>query len=174
MKGEVSLSAILMIFLAAIFFFVVPVAVTANKKDDVTTVEAQKLVTEYVNHVANTGNFKLEEYSNFHSSLASLGYSFDIEITVYVSDINPMKKQLSTKQTIGNNVYYTMYTTQVLEHMEKGDLVLKEGDLVEITVKNTNVTIADSFKNWLYKVTGSETFSSVMASASKMVAANGN
>ena len=44
-----------------------------------------------------------------------------------------------------------MYTTQVLESLP---LALNEGDIVSISVQNTNTTLASQLRNFMYKVTG--------------------
>ena len=56
--------------------------------------------------------------------------------------------------------------------ISKGDLVLKEGDIVSVTVENTNVTIGQQLRNFMYKVTGNNS-SAVTASASGIVTTNG-
>lgn len=50
---------------------------------------------------------------------------------------------------------------------------LKKGDIVVVTVKNTNTTIAQSLRTFFYKITGQGTYQ-VAASASSMVVNKGN
>ena len=58
-------------------------------------------------------------------------------------DENPGKKTTQANYTkIGENVYYSEYTTQVLEQLESsttGEISLKEGDRIVVNVKNTNI-----------------------------------
>ena len=69
-------------------------------------------------------------------------------------------------------IYYTKYTTQVLDELNKRTLVLKEGDIVTINVRNKNETIGAQLRNFVYKVTGNNA-STVTATATKMVTTNG-
>ena len=50
--------------------------------------------------------------------------------------------------------------------------MLKEGDIISVTVENTNVTIGQQLRNFMYKVTGNNS-SAVTASASGIVTTNG-
>ena len=86
--------------------------------------------------------------------LYSTGNAYDVEITVQKLDQNPAKKESGATTTIGQNVYYTMYTKQVLDSLP---LSLTEGDIVSVNVQNTNTTIAGQLRNFMYKVTGNST-----------------
>lgn len=157
------------IFLAAILMFVFPLMIMADKKDDVSTLSVQTATTEFTDNIRKTGKLTQDEYDNFILTLASTGNSYDVEITVQVLDENPAKKEDSGAVTIGDNVYYTMYTTQVLEAIP---LNLKEGDIVSVSVENTNTTIGQQLRNFMYKVTGSSS-STVAAASSGMVSTTG-
>ena len=61
----------------------------------------------------------------------------------------------------------------LLEQLKQGKLLLKEGDIVTITIKNKNETIGMQLRNFMYKVTGNNS-ATLTASATKMVTANGN
>ncbi len=157
------------IFLAAILMFVFPLMTMADKKDDVSTLSIQTATIEFTDNIRKTGKLTQDEYDNFVLTLASTGNSYDVEITVQVLDENPAKKQDSGKTTIGDNVYYTMYTTQVLDSLP---LNLKEGDIVSVSVENTNITISQQLRNFMYKVTGNSS-STVAAASSGMVSTTG-
>ena len=168
-----SAMTVVAIFLAAILMFVFPLMTMADKKDDITTLTVQTTTTELVDTIRTTGILTQDEYDNFVASLAATGNSYDVEITVQILDENPSKKTVSVSGSIGDNVYYTMYTTQVLDAIAVGDLVLKEGDMVFVSVENTNVTIGQQLRNLMYRVTGNDS-STVAASASGIVTTNGN
>ena len=168
-----SAMSVVAIFLAAILMFVFPLMTMADKKDDITTLTVQTTTTELVDTIRTTGILTQDEYDNFVASLAATGNSYDVEITVQILDENPSKKTVSVSGSIGDNVYYTMYTTQVLDAIAVGDLVLKEGDMVFVSVENTNVTIGQQLRNLMYRVTGNDS-STVAASASGIVTTNGN
>ena len=159
------------IFLAAILMFVFPLMMMADKKDNVSSLTVQIATNDFVNRIRKTGILTQDEYNNFARTLVDTGNPYNIEITVRKLDDNPNKKRVSEKETIGDNVYYTMYTTQVLEEVRNG-LVLKEGDIVSVDVKNKNVTIAQQLRNFLYRVTG-QNAGTVLGSASGIVTSSG-
>jgi len=96
-----------------------------------------------------------------------------------VLDENPGKKVTqAAADKIGENVYYSKYTSQLISEMydeTSGDgqkMVLKEGDQFAVTVKNTNTTIAQTLRNFFYKVTGNDT-ANIAARHSAVVTVNG-
>lgn len=156
---------IVAIFLAAILMFVFPLMTMADKKDDVSSLSVQTATTEYTNKIRTTGVITQEDYDNFVLSLAATGNAYEVEMTVQTLDENPAKKTSRSTTTIGNNVYYIKYTTQILEELP---LKLSEGDIVSVSVKNTNTTIAGQLRNFMYKVTGNDT-ATITAQASGIV-----
>jgi len=156
---------IIAIFLAAILMFVFPLMTMADKTDDVSQLTAQTETTEFTNNIRTTGYITQDNYDNFVLTLAATGNAYDIEITVQKLDQNPAKKSSGDTTTIGDNVYYTMYTTQVLESLP---LSLTEGDIVSVSVENTNTTIASQLRNFMYKVTGNSS-ANIVAQASGIV-----
>lgn len=164
------------IFIAAILMFVFPLMTMADKNDDVAQLSAQKATTEFVNMVRNTGKLTQDGYDNLVKALAATGNSYDVEMSIQHSDVNPAKKATHGKQTIGDNVYYTDYTTQILDNLassEKKYIPLKEGDIISVKVQNTNTTIATQLRNFIYKVTGNGD-KTITASESGMVTTTGN
>ena len=158
-----SAMVVVAIFLAAILMFVFPLMTMADKKDDVSTLTVQTATTEFTDTIRTTGKLTQEKYDNFTQTLASTGNTYNVDLKVQVLDENPAKKESSATQKIGDNIYYVIYTTQVLDAISKGDLVLKEGDIV---------TIGQQLRNFMYKVTGNNS-SAVTASASGIVTTNG-
>ena len=93
-----------------------------------------------------------------------------------ILDENPGKKSTqSAKDKIGENVYYSVFTTQIQEALEGENKVynLKEGDIVNVSVKNTNLTLSQSLKNFFYTVVGNDTYT-IAASSSGLVLRNGD
>ena len=142
---------IVAIFLAAILMFVFPLMTMADKSDDVSQLSIQTSTTEFTNKIRTTGAITQEDYDNFAQTLAATGNSYQVEITVQKLDQNPAKKASGDTTTIGDNVYYTMYTKQVIDSIP---LSLNEGDIVSVSVENTNTTIASQLRNFMYRVTG--------------------
>ena len=93
---------------------------------------------------------------------------------VQVLDENPGKKTTqSTQDKIGENVYYSVYTSQIEEVLNNNkNYNLKEGDLFSVNVKNTNQTLAQQLKNFFYTVVGNDTYT-IAASHGGMVTATG-
>ncbi len=161
---------IVAIFLAAILMFIFPLMTMADKTDDATALTVKSATTEFTNEVRTTGYITQENYDNFILTLASTGNSYDPEITVMKLDANPAKKEQGATTTIGENIYYTIYTTQVLEQLP---LVMSEGDIIKVKVQNTNNTIAGQLRNFMYKVTGN-TSGTIIAEESGMVSKSGS
>ena len=163
------------IFLAAILMFVFPLMTMADKKDDVSTLSVQSATTQFTDSVRITGKLTQEEYDNYIQTLAATGNAYEVDIKVQVLDENPAKKETNLSAKIGDNVYYTMYTTQVLDAINNSTskgLILKEGDIVSVTVENTNVTIGQQLRNFMFRVTGNNA-GTVTASATGIVTTNG-
>ncbi|MBR0427497.1 MAG: hypothetical protein IJK18_04800 [Clostridia bacterium] len=167
-----SAMAVVAIFMAAILMFVFPLMTMADRKDDVVTLEIQTETENYVKEIATTGKTTQNAYDNYIQTLAATGNAYDVDITVQVLDENPAKKETSATKTIGENVYLTLHTTQVLEQIQSNNFRLKEGDIITITVKNKNETIGMQLRNFLYRVTGNNS-ATITASVTKMVTTNG-
>ena len=90
-------------------------------------------------------------------------------------DENPGVKTTQAETTkIGENLYYNKYTSQVEEELNsKGRITLKEGDIVSVTVKNTNKTISQMLRNFFYMVSGNESYQ-ISAQQAGVVAVNGS
>lgn len=162
------------IFIAAILMFVFPLMTMADKNDDVAQLSAQKATTEFVNTVRNTGKLTEDGYDRLVQALAATGNSYDVEMSIQHLDENPAKKSTHGKDTIGDNVYYTDYTTQILDNLaDKKYIPLKEGDIISVNVQNSNTTIATQLRNFIYKVTGNSD-KTITASESGMITTTGN
>lgn len=153
------------IFLAATLMFVFPLMTMADKTDSVSTLSIQTATTEFTDKIRTTGIITQADYDNLQLTLAATGNSYETELTVQTLDENPQKKIAGDAQVIGDNVYYTLYTTQVLDSLP---LLLKEGDIVSVNVKNTNMSPAAIMRNAIYKVTGNNS-STITAQSSGIV-----
>ena len=149
-KGNAAV-IVIVIFLAGIVMFIFPLMTMADKKDDVSNLQAQQIVTEYVNKWRTKGVMTAEDIDNLTSSLAATGRAYNVEYSVQVLDSNPSKKTSTPTVKIGDNVYYVLYPTQIDEMLP---LTLKEGDIVSLTATTIDESIADQLKSWAYRVTG--------------------
>ena len=148
-----------------------------SRVDNVSQQEAQKMVESFVADVANTGILTKAQYQNFQNQLnAKTGKNCNIELEAQVLDENPGKKTTQANYTkIGENVYYSEYTTQVLEQLESsttGEISLKEGDRIVVNVKNTNTTQAQTLKGSLLSFTNAGQYT-IAASSTGMIKVNG-
>lgn len=172
-----TLITIIAIFLAAILMFVFPLMTMSDRTDDVSQLSVQTATTEFVEDIRTTGRITLDKYGKFVEEIAATGNAYDVEMEVQVLDENPGKKtsQANSKK-IGENVYYSMYTSQILEQLGDASsnriLALKEGDIVSASVKNTNLTLSQQLKNFFYTVTGNNTYT-IAAEHSGIVTTNG-
>lgn len=169
-----SLVTIVAIFLAAILMFVFPLMTMADRTDDVAQLAVQTTTSEFVDNVRNTGKLTLDNYDKYIASITSTGNSFDVEMKVQVLDENQGVKATQAEVTkIGENLYYTQYTTQILEQLNtQGKMTLKEGDMFTTTVKNTNQTIAQTLRNFFYQIAGNDTYQ-IAAQHGGVVTVNG-
>ena len=161
--------------LAAILMFIFPLMSTADRTDDISQQAVQTATTEFVDNVRSTGKITSDKYDNFVKSIAETGNSFDVEIEAQILDENSSKKTSQTATSkVGENKYYSEYTSQILDKVDKtGQYKLKEGDLISVTVKNTNKTISQILKNFFYQVTGNDTYN-IAAQHAGIVNVEGN
>lgn len=176
-KGEIgdSLIIVIAIGLGAVLMFVFPLMSLSERTDDISQLAVQTATEEFVNEVRTTGKLTLDNYEKYLQTVSSTGNSFEPEITVYQLDENPGSKVIQAEMTkIGENIYYCKYTSQVLEELNKtGKMRLKEGDMISVSVKNTNQTIAQLLRNFFYQVTGDNS-AELGASQTAVITVNGS
>lgn len=165
-----TLITVVAIVLVAGLLFVVPLMTMADRIDTTSQVQVEAIVADFVDEIRTTGKITQEKYGKFIENLTSLGYTFDVSMEAKILDENPGKKTSQTaKDKIGENVYYSEYTAQIEKELEdSGVKNLKTGDMVLVTVKNTNETLAQQMKHFMYKIVGNDT-ANVVASKAGMV-----
>lgn len=176
-----SLITVVAIALAAVLMFVFPLLTVSQNSDSTSTLSVQNATTEFVENIRSKGQITRDAYDRYIQTINSTGNTFDVQIEVQILDENPGKKTTQTNQKkIGENIYYTKYTTQVLSEIGVGTnssnstkMTLKEGDIVTVMASNTNTTIAQTLRNFLYRIAGNNT-SSIAASHSGIVTSNGS
>lgn len=169
-----SFTTIIAIFLAAILMFVFPLMSMSERTDDVSQLSVQTTTTEFVDKVRTTGKLTLDDYEKYLATIVSTGNSFDVDIEIQQLDENPGVKTTQAEMTkIGENLYYNIYTSQVEAKLNtNGKITLKEGDRIAVSVKNTNKTIAQTLKNFLYQIVGDDTYQ-IAAQHAGIVTVNG-
>ena len=168
---------IIAIFLAATLMFVFPLMTMADRNDDITHLTVQTATTEFVDEIRRTGKHTYDKYNSFLTSIAATGNAYDVEMQFKILDENPAKKTYQSGDTavIGENVYYSVYTTQIEDKLANSEgkvYLLKEGDIVSVSVKNRGATLAQTLRNVYYRVTGNDTYT-IAASSAGTVTVNG-
>lgn len=167
-----TLITIIAVFLAAILMFVFPLMTISDTQDDISQVAVQSLVSEFINNAATKGKITEEDYNTFISKLYATSNTYDVQLEHKIMTTNPNK--VSTDQ-LGENLYYSVYNTTILDEnngVQSGEYILKKGDYISCTVKNTNTTLASQIKNFIYSIVGKDTYT-IAASASALVANTG-
>ena len=169
-----SLITIIAIVLAAILMFVFPLMAVSQSGDDVAQLSVQTATTEFCDKIRTTGRLTVSDYNQFVEKLAATNNTYDIELEFKIKDDNPGKKTAQVEyEKIGENTYYIVYTSQIEKQLQDNkSFKLKEGDIVSVNVKNTNMTISQSLRNFFYKVSGNSTYQ-IGASDSGIVTVNG-
>ena len=166
-----TLITVVAIVLAATLMFVFPLMTMSNRADDVSQLSVQSLTTQFVDDVRTTGKITSDKYNKFVENIHSTGNTYDVEIEVKVRDENPGKKttQANSKK-IGEDVYYSIYTTQIENTLKNNNAYnLKEGDIVSVSVKNTNTTMSQQLSGG----TSTGLTGTIAGEASGIVTANG-
>ena len=170
-----STSTIIALFAAAILVFVVPLVTLTERNDNVVQENVKLIVEEFVTDIKNTGELTMDKYQNFQNRLSATGNEYNIEIEIQHLDENPGKKLEQSNYTkIGENVYYSEYTTQILDKLEKNNKIppLKEGDFIYVGVTNQNSTTAQTLKSSFLSFSNDGEYV-ISADSSGMVNANG-
>lgn len=182
-----STSTIIALLVAGVLLFIVPLVTLTDRSDNVTQESVKLIVEEYVTEVKNTGKMTRAQFQDFEDKLDATGNAYDIEIEIQHLDENPGKKTAQANYTkIGENVYYSEYTTQILDglgiktHNDETNLSpdsnptiqLKEGDIVTVSVTNANSTAAQTLKSSFIGFSNAGEYA-ISASSSGMVTVNG-
>lgn len=172
-----TLVTVIAIFLAAILMFIFPMLSVAERSDDISQLTVQTATTKFVDDSRAIGSITMENYTDLVTTISATGNAYDIEMELKVLDENIGKKSAWTQGTvIGENVYYSIYTSQIVDAIEastNGAYNMKEGDIFSVSVKNTNKTMSQTIRSVFYSVAGSDTYS-IAAQHSGVVTATGS
>ena len=176
-----TLMVMISIFVAVILMFIFPLLSLSERSDDISQSVVQTATSDFVDKVSIAGKIRPSDYESFATQIGATGNTYDIEIEVQHLDENPGKKSVQTAgDLIGENVRYSTFTTEILNDMytdasgnpAQEDYILKKGDYIIVTVKNTNKTMAQMLRTTFYKVTGQNT-TQVAGSSSSIVVNTG-
>ena len=168
-----STATVIAICVSAALLFVAPLVTLTARNDNVVQENVKLMVNEFVIDVQNTGNLTMAKYQDLESKLAATGNTYNVDIELQYLDENPGKKTTQANYTkIGENVYYSEYTTQVLNQLKNNDIILKEGDRIVVNVTNENSTAAQTLKSSFLSYSN-EGENAITASGSGMINVNG-
>lgn len=167
--SDTLITVVAIVVVAGLIFFV-PLVTTADRFDTTSQVQAEAIVSDFVEEVVTKREITEAKYNQFLENLNALGYTFDVEMELKIQTENDEMKTLQTaKDKKGENVYYSKYNAQWEEELKKyGILELKPGDIVLVEVRNTDPTSSQQIKNWAYKIVGNDT-ATIIASKAGMV-----
>lgn len=175
--------SIIGIFIAAILMFIIPLILIADRSDDIAQLIVKTTTEEFVNEIIKTGKITNDQYIKFYDQLSSSGNIYDIDMEIKILDENTAKIVTdANSREIGSNTYYSIYTSQIediigvsglnTENNRDGKIILKQGDVISVTVKNSSKTLSQSLKSFYHNVKGSE-IHIIAATASGTVSING-
>lgn len=171
--GETTIT-IIAIFLAAVLMFIFPLMAVSDQHDDTVQLVVQTVTSEFVDTITTKGEITQADYDSYIQKLSATGNTYDVEIERQVLDENIGKKVTATsKDLVGENIRYSEYTSDILASISPtSSKQLKKGDYIVVTAKNTNITIAQMLRNFIYTIVGKDTYQ-VSATYSSMVINNG-
>ena len=169
-----TLMTVIAIFLAVILMFLFPMLSVSERTDDISQLAVETAITNFVDNSRSIGKVTVANYEQLINALNATGNSYDVEIEIKVLDENVGKKTAWTSsQVIGENVYYSVYTSQVLDTLlQNEDYLMKEGDIISCSAKNDNTTLSQTFRSIFYSSSSSNTYQ-VGAQHSGIVTATG-
>lgn len=174
--------SIIGIIIAAVLMFMVPLYTIADRNDDISQLTVQTETALFVDNIIRLGKITATDYQQYISNLNASGNTYDIEMELKILDTN-LTKRVTTQvdsSKIGENVYYSLYTSQIedkliqdeTENPGKGVILLKEGDRISVTAKNSSKTLSQSLKSFYYTISGSD-LHIISGSSSGTIAVNG-
>lgn len=172
-----TLITIIAIALAAVLMFIFPLMTVSDRADDTTQLVVSTAVSDLVNTVRTSGKLTMEQYSKFVEEIDSTGIKFDVNMEIQERDETPGKKTAQVTASAAadaNDAYITKYMSQISDELEgpNGVVYLKEGDTFKVRVESDSETISQQLKNFLYSVTGNDTYA-IAAEDAGMVTRSG-
>ena len=163
------------IIIAALLMFIVPLILISDRSDDIAQLLVQTATAEFVDEIIKTGKITDDKYQKFISEITTSRNSYEIDMELKILDENTAK--------IGsNNTYYSIFTSQIEdiigvsgninENNADGKIILKQGDIISVTVNNNSKTLSQSLKGFFYGINGTD-ISIIAATASGTVAITG-
>ena len=114
-----TLITIVAILLAAVLMFIFPLLSVSERSDDISQLSVASATAEFVDNSRAIGKITIDNYTKLITTINATGNSYDVEMEVKVLDENIGKKSAWRQGTvIGENVYDSVYTTQIVDVLE--------------------------------------------------------
>ncbi|MBR3152960.1 MAG: hypothetical protein IKF52_05110 [Clostridia bacterium] len=154
-------STILGIGIAGILLIGVPMLAMAERNDDVAQQVVQSVTDDFAYSVVDEGKITEDNYSKYIDELGDTMHTFDVEMEVKHLDENiGNKSSWTSSSVVGENSTISVHTATIEDSLkEKGSYNLKSNDQLTVTATNTDTTMAQSFRNIWYRVSGKGTYS---------------
>jgi len=167
--------SIIGIVIGAILMLIVPLILIADRSDDIAQLLVQTATAEFVDDIVKTGRITNDRYQRFISEITTSRNTYDVDMEIKILDENTAKMGL-------NNTYYSIFTSQIEDiigtsedinqNNVDGKIILKQGDIISVTVKNNSKTLSQSLKSFYYNIKGADV-QIIAATASGTVAITG-
>jgi hypothetical protein len=169
-----TLQRVFSILLAAIIFFLLPLYMAFEKKDDIAYSLALKITSNFVDEVCNKGYMTIDMYNDYVSDLSVTGNAYDISFEhvkkvyepviyaynnnkQYTFDYNLYKRSIDNGKITLNSVEYTnptlsykvsdvRYSTDQILNIMDQDATKASGDIIE----KVNSTYNDTTNKYEY------------------------
>lgn len=174
--------SIIGILIGAILMFIAPLIMIADRADDLSQLSVQTFTTDFVDTVIKTGKITSDNYQDYISALESTGNTYELDIEIKILDENTAHRYTNLNGGIGPNSYYSLFTTQIEDRLEESDridstnesgkIILKEGDIISVTAKNSSKTMSQALKSVYYTIKGDD-LHIIAATSTGTIAING-
>lgn len=141
------------IIFATLVFFILPIYMTFEKRDDVSYTLALKITSTFVNQVKSKGYLTQEMYDEFVSELAATNNSYDIELQHISKTYNPVINVYDNKNVLVDTLEYSIYESQYTsKDLEKNGIIAKtfDGKTITYDTKNYSFELTYKLSNIIY------------------------
>lgn len=124
------------ILMSVFMFFILPLYIAFEKKDDIAYALALKITNSFVDNVNSKGYLTLDMYDKYISELSTTGNVYDVSLEYNAKEYNPVL-QVSEKDADGNKKIIETY-----DYLEKKDSFVDgkiDGKAAELTYKLSEV-----------------------------------
>lgn len=118
------LQKVVSILISVVIFFILPVYIAYEKRDDISYALALKITTDFVENVNSKGYISSDMYSEFLSELSVTQNSYDIYMEHTAKKYNPVIYSYTDDlKTIAGKFDYNLYK----DEYENGQIVINDG-----------------------------------------------